>query len=312
MRLLVTGADGFVGRWLVDAAVAAGHQVVAATEPRQPPPESWRVAGRRVRRVAADLRRPAGIARLAALAPAPDAVIHLAAIASNTVANRDPAAAWALNAGATAALADALAAAGTRRFLLVSSAEVYGAGHREPIAETAPLQPVSPYAASKVGAEIAAAEVARRTGLEVVVARPFPHTGPGQSVTYVLPALAARLRAAARDGAATIPVGNLDAVRDFLDVRDVVRAYLALVDRGAAGEAYNVASGIGHRLRDCLATLARLAGSTARPVEDASLMRPADIPVLIGDAARLRSATGWAPTISFDHTLKDLLDAQAH
>ncbi len=312
MRLLITGAAGFVGRWLVDAAVAAGHDLVAATEPRQPPPESWRAHGRRVRRVTADLRRPPGIARLAALRPAPDAVVHLAAIASNTVASRDPGAAWALNAGATAALADAMARAGTARFLLVSTAEVYGAGHDGPIAETAAVAPVSPYAASKAGAELAAAEVARRTGLAVVVARPFPHTGPGQSTAYVLPALASRLAEAARIGADTIAVGNLAAVRDFLDVRDVVRAYLALLDRGVAGEVYNVAAGTGHRLSACFAALARLAGSTARPVEDARLMRPADIPVLIGDAARLRRATGWAPTISFDHTLKDLMDAQAH
>ncbi len=100
-------------------------------------------------------------------------------------------------------------------------------------------------------------------------------------------------------------------MRDFLDVRDVVRAYLALLDAAAPGEVYNVASGIGRRLSECFAALAGLAGTSARPVEDASLMRPADIPVLIGDAGNLRRATGWAPAISFDHTLKDLMDAQA-
>jgi GDP-4-dehydro-6-deoxy-D-mannose reductase len=312
MRLLVTGAGGFVGRWLVEAAVAAGHHVTAATEPRQAPPAAWSAAGGRVRRVAADLRRPEGIGHLAALRPVPDAVIHLAAVASNTAARRDPEAAWALNAGATAALAQAMAAAGAARFLLVSSAEVYGAGHDGPIPETAAIAPISPYAASKAGAELAAAEVARRTALAVVVARPFPHTGPGQSTAYVLPALASRLSGAVRSGASTIPVGNLDAVRDFLDVRDVVQAYLALLDRGAPGEVYNVASGVGRRLGACLAALAQVAGITVRPVEDASLMRPADIPVLIGDPGKLRRATGWKPVVAFDHTLKDLMDAQAH
>ncbi|MDX2261727.1 MAG: GDP-mannose 4,6-dehydratase [Gemmatimonadales bacterium] len=311
-RLLVTGADGFVGRWLVRAARAAGHHVVAAIAPDGAPPASWLTAeeARGCEAVEADLRTSDGIRALGATAP--DAVVHLAAMASGAAARQDPAAAWALNAGATAALADALAHGSRPTFLLVSTGEVYGRDHSGPIPETALPAPCSPYAASKVGAEVAALEVRRRTGLPVVIARPFPHTGPGQAPIYVLAALAARLRVAAAAGATEVTVGNLAPVRDLLDVRDVVQAYLALLEKGVSGEAYNVASGTGHRLSDCFDMLARLAGTTARPVQDAALLRAADLPILIGDPTRIRTTTGWLPRISLDRTLQDLVHAQAH
>lgn len=146
----------------------------------------------------------------------------------------------------------------------------------------------------------------------MIVARPFPHTGPGQTTAYVLPALAARLLEAKRTGAATVRTGNLDPVRDFLDVRDVVRAYLLLLEHGASGEIYNVASGVGYRLSDCFDLIADIVGVDATAEQDAALLRPGDIPVLIGDSTKLRGLTGWAPTISFEQTLQDLVDAQAH
>lgn len=310
-RLLVTGADGFVGRWLVRAARAEGREVLAATGPDAAPVSTWltpaEAAG--VEAVPVDLRGD----DLLALARRPfDDVVHLAAIASGAEARKDPAAATAVNAVATLRFADAVAArGGLRRFLFVSTGEVYGAGHDGPIAESAPVRPVSPYAESKAVAERALRERVGIAGFPLLVARAFPHTGPGQSPAYVLPALAARLRAARAEGAATIPVGNLDAVRDFLDVRDVVRAYLLLLAHGAPGEVVNVASGTGHRLSDCFTLLARLLGTEAVPAQDAALLRPADIPVLIGDAGRLRALTGWSPRIAFERTLQDLVDAQA-
>ena len=165
----------------------------------------------------------------------------------------------------------------------------------------------------KVGAEAALEAVAGQGEQPVIVVRAFPHTGPGQSQTYVLPALAARLMAAKRTGASSVRTGNLSAIRDFLDVRDVVRAYLLLLDRGTPGEVYNVASGTGHRLADCFATLARLVGVAAHPGRKGcgALLRPGDIPALIGDATKLRNATGWSPEIPFERTLQDLVDAQA-
>ncbi len=246
----------------------------------------------------------------------PDAVVHLAAIASGADARRDIGTAWAVNASGTARLADALGRLRERgeadpAFLLVSSGEVYGGGVDRPRRETDPLVPCSPYAASKVGAEIAALEVWRRTGLRVVVARPFPHTGPGQTDRAVAPAFASRLRAARRSGATTVPTGNLDPVRDFLHVQDVVNAYLALLARGAPGEAYNVARGEGISLRELFARLAAEIGTAAVPAVDPGLVRTADIAHLVGDATKLRAATGWQPTIALERILKEVADAEA-
>lgn len=311
-RLLVTGADGFVGRWLVREAVARGWVVTAAVGPGGAEPASWlapsEVAG--VDGLTADLTSAHDLAGIAAVQA--DAVVHLAALSSGAAARRDPARAMDVNATATANLVAALRQAGRRpRLLFVSTGEVYGAGHQAPIREDAPLRPVSPYAESKCAAERAVLAPERYDG-DVVVARAFPHTGPGQSADFVIPAFAARLRAAKQGGEREVPVGNLDVIRDFLDVRDVVRAYLLLLDRGRPGECYNVASGVGRHLKDCFVRLAALLAVDAVPVEDASLVRPADIPVLIGDAAKLRTTTGWQPAITLDQTFRDLLDAQAH
>jgi GDP-4-dehydro-6-deoxy-D-mannose reductase len=144
-----------------------------------------------------------------------------------------------------------------------------------------------------------------------VIARPFPHTGSGQSPEYVVPAFAKRLRAARASGAARVPTGNLTPVRDLLDVRDVVRAYRLLVERGRSGEAYNVARGEGASLAEVFARLAALIGTSAVPAVDPSLVRSVDIPHLVGDSTKLRRATGWSPTISFDQTLQGLVDAEA-
>lgn len=310
-RLLVTGADGFVGRWLVRAARTDGHHVVAAIMPSAPSPAEWQMADALppVEVVRADFREWEDVDRLVLLRP--DAVVHLAAIASGTAARQDPEAAYLVNGAMTAYFGDLLSKSGSPRFLFVSTAEVYGPDHTGPIPETAPRNPGSPYAISKVGAEGPLESFWRDNGLPVIIARAFPHTGPGQSTTYVLPALAARLREAKRIGTTAVRTGNLAAVRDFLDVRDVVRAYLLLLERGVPGEVYNVASGMGHRLTECFTILARLVGVAAHAVEDAALLRPGDIPVLIGDATKLRQATGWSPQIPFERTLQDLVDAQA-
>ncbi len=315
MKILVTGAGGFVGRWLLPALVADGHEILGTRLPGEAPPDFLAPAERqRVRWLPLDLRESESVR--GALDELPDAVVHLAALASGAEARRDPGLAWDVNAGGTARLADALGALRSEGradplLLLISTAEVYGAvvGTRARL-ETDPLAPVSPYAASKVGAEVAALETARRTGLRVVIARAFPHTGPHQTDRYVVPAFARRLKAARRIGAPVVKTGNLEPVRDFLDVRDVVRAYAALLTRGRVGEVYNIASGEGRSLAAIFARLAELIGVRAMPEVDPQLSRTADLPHLVGDAGRLQAATGWRPLIPFDQTLQDVVNAQ--
>jgi GDP-4-dehydro-6-deoxy-D-mannose reductase len=309
--VLVTGADGFVGRHLVQRLRQAGHEVAAGCRPGGAP-VAW--GDDRVGSIPLELTDDDSIR--AALASEPDAVVHLAAIASNREAREDPGRAWEVNAAGTARLAEAL---GRRRnqgrdpmFLAVSTGEVYGLGGPEPRRESDELRPASPYAASKVAAETAVLEVWRRTALRTVIARPFTHTGPGQQPSFALPGFVARLRAAKASGQAVVPTGNLEPVRDVLDVRDVTAAYLALLERGTPGEAYNIARGDGRSLAELFRQLADLVGVRAEPRSDPALARSRDLPHLVGDSTKLRRATGWTPTIALDQTLRGLVDAEAH
>jgi GDP-4-dehydro-6-deoxy-D-mannose reductase len=317
MRVMVTGADGFVGRHLVPRLVETGHEVLAACRPGGEPVQSW--LGDRwrdaVRVVPFELNDPGEVR--GALTPLCDAIVHLAAVASVSEARQDPGRAWVVNAAGTARLVQAVTEAREADrtdpvVLVVSSAEVYGAGPPAPRSESDPVMPQSPYAASKVGTEVAALEGWRRASLRVVVARPFPHTGPKQPPPYVVPSFVQRLLAAKGVGATRVPTGNVDQVRDLLDVRDVAEAYLGLLASGIPGEIYNIARGEGVTLREVFCRLAEMVGIRAEPVPDPALVRANDIPHLVGDPSKLRRTTGWSPTLSLEQTLRDMVDAQAH
>lgn len=315
MNTLVTGAEGFVGGWVVRALLHAGHTVTGTCRPGLPPSA---LLTREERKAAGwiELDVAEGQSVLGLAKDRWDAVVHLAAVSSGSEARNDPGLAFEVNAAGTARLAGWFGGRVEREeadplFLLVSTAEVYGQGIGAARLEIDAVEPCSPYAASKVGAEVAATEVARRTGLRLVTARPFPHTGPHQDTRFVVPALAERVRNAKRAAAAAICTGSLEPVRDLLDVRDVAAAYLALLTAGAPGQVYNIASGSGHRLADILERLMRLAGHRVIAEYDSTLGRRSDIAHLVGDSGKLRATTGWRPTISLDQTLQDLLDSQA-
>jgi len=243
-----------------------------------------------------------------------DAVIHLAAIALSRAADRDPAMAWSVNAEGTGKLTAALAAGAARWnaqpvFLLASTADIY-AWQKRPIKEEDCVQPSTAYSASKLGAELAAQQVARCCGLKVIIARPFPHSGAGQDESFWIPARGKILREAKRNGWAAVPVGDLTAVRDFLHVDDVADAYALLLQRGTPGEVYNIASGRAVTLDEIHTRLEQLLDIAPKREVDSSQVRREARPYLVGDAAKLRAATGWTPRRTLDDILRDILDAQ--
>lgn len=303
MRVLVTGAAGFAGGWLVRALRGQGHVVVAASQDGLAPAA---LAGEGAEWIELDVTSDDGV-RAAVGRARPDVVYHLAGQASVAGAFADPLGTWDVNATGTLRLALALGE-GTR-LLVVSSAEVYGLvpDDEQPIAEDHPQRPCNPYAASKAAAEIAALQA---SGVEVVVARSFNHTGPGQDSRFALASFARQI--AGMRGAAdpVLRVGNLSARRDLLDVRDVVRGYVRLMEAGEPGGVYNVCSGTARSMDDVVCDMIRISGVPARVEVDPERVRPVDIPLLLGRADRL-AALGWAPAIPFEQTLRDLLDSFA-
>jgi GDP-4-dehydro-6-deoxy-D-mannose reductase len=316
VKVLVTGANGFVGSRMVKRLSAAGHDVCAGYGADFPGPVRNAADGKAasVQWVPIDITDRSTIA--AFVGGGCDALVHLAGMASVRQANASPATAWAVNALGAAHIAQALAklrAAGADPLLLmISSAEVYAPASDHAHRETDAVGPVSSYAASKLGAELAALQTWRSVGLRVLVARPFPHIGRGQAADFWVARRCRVLVEAKRRGAPAVTVGELSAVRDFLHVDDVVDAYLMLLTHGEAGEIYNIASGCAVTLAAVHAKLEDLIGVHPLHERDSGEMRPDARPYLVGDASKLRKATGWAPRRSLDETLKEVVDAQTH
>ena len=300
-RLLVTGARGFVGPHLLRHLEAAGHEVWGTDRPGTAAPPRHRACdlteAEAVRELVDDLR--------------PDGVVHLASVSSVARSFAAPQQTLSNNLLSACNLLEALRPRPATRVLIVGSAEQYGRVQTDelPLREEQPFRPASPYAVSKVAQEFLALQYHAAHGLDVVLARSFNHSGPGQSDDFVLPAVAKQV-AAAESGAGppVVRVGNLEVSRDFLDVRDVVRAYALLLERGEAGRAYNVCRGQAESLQSLVHLLLQQSRVPLRLESDPARMRPADLPTLVGDSSRLRARTGWEPEIPMERTLTDVLE----
>jgi GDP-4-dehydro-6-deoxy-D-mannose reductase len=318
-HVLITGGGGFVGQWLARTLLEKGDDVTLAGLGSLADGPAVLSAEERaaVNWVRCDMVSQSDVDAMVDASRA-DTVIHLAGIAFQPDADRNPAKSYDINALGAARLLASLARgkeAGTidPSVLIVGSAMQYGS-HPEremPLTEAAEQRPLSVYAASKAAQEVVSLYAARATGLRVICTRSFNHSGVGHGESYLLPSLVRRVRGLARDASAILPLGN-DVVRDYLHVRDVVTAYLALAERGISGEAYNVASGVGTSVRHLAELVLLRAGVRAEISPDASLVRSNDIAVLVGSAAKLHRDTGWVPTRTPTDIIDDLIHAAPH
>jgi GDP-4-dehydro-6-deoxy-D-mannose reductase len=304
VKVLVTGADGFIGKHLVKILLHEHHTIVAACRPDTAVPPDWSGA---LEVLPFELADATSVRK--ALGAKADAIIHLAGVSYSPDAKNNPDEAWNVTVGGTKRLLDAV---NTERtigekgplVLVTSSAEVYGEGELRPRVETDTTRPTSVYAATKLGAEAAAAYAVAAWGIRVIIVRPFPATGPGQT-NRLVPNWLAELQ----EGKQEIK-GDPNIVRDFTDVRDTAAGYVALIARGRPGETYNIASGREVRFGELFAKVTATLGVNARLVPP-SKPRPG-LPYLVGDPSKLQQDTGWRADIPLEQTLRDMVDAQAH
>jgi len=307
-RILVTGASGFVGRHLLReiAESRPDWEVIGwyiGEVPQTPTDVHW---------MAVDLEAPQAVAS-SVRGTRPTQVVHLAAAADVGGSFANAHQTWSINVMGALNLLEALREhTPDASVLLVSSSEVYGDSFNAgvPLDESAPIRPQNPYAASKAAAELLAGTYATR-GLKLVIARPFNHIGPGQSDRFAISAFARQLiRIEAGLQTPELRVGNLDARRDFTDVRDIVRGYLGLLastDQWKSGLTVNFCSGTSRRIGDVLDELIALSGVKVKIVPDPSRLRPADIPLAAGAADTARELVGWQPAIPWKETLGGII-----
>lgn len=299
-KAIITGVSGFVGPYLVKHMVNSGFEVFGIDR------NGCEIEGCRVNKC--DVTDAAAVASVVKRIR-PDLIFHLAGQSSVALGWKEPELTRKVNVGGTINLLDAVAAANiSPRVLIVSSAEVYGIAKKFPTAESHPLQPVSPYGESRVEQENVALEYFQK-GMQVTITRSFNHTGPGQPSEFVCSDFAKQIAIIEKGKQQpVVRVGDLKIKRDFTDVRDVVNAYLLLLEKGKAGEAYNVCSSHALAIGEILDKLVKISRLDVRVEHEKSRISEAVVPVLYGDNSKIRAATGWKPTIDFGDTLAALLD----
>ena len=312
MRVLITGITGFAGSHLADYLLAEHPEVEIHGMCRwRSPRENIIHLGDRVRLTEGDLRDEASLRRVMAEAR-PDAIFHLAAQSFVPTSWRAPTETLTTNIAGQSNLFEAVRAVGLDPVIQIAgSSEEYGLvlPDEVPIRESNPLRPLSPYAVSKVAQDMLAYQYFRSYGMKTVRTRGFNHTGPRRGDVFVSSNFAKQIASIERGlQKPVIRVGNLDAVRDFTDVRDMVRAYWLAVAEATPGEVYNLGSGRGITIRELLDLLVGMSDARVDVEIDPERLRPSDVEVLLADSSKFRTETGWEPRIPLETTLRDLLD----
>lgn len=310
MRALITGITGFVGSHLAEHLLSQDIEVWGTYRWRSRTENVDHLLGR-ITLVECDLRDRSSVEHMIA-AVRPDRIFHLAAQSFVPTSWNAPSETFITNVVSQINLFDAVRSAGLpARIQVACSSEEYGLvyPHEVPIRESNPLRPLSPYGVSKVAQDLLAYQYARSYGMHIVRTRTFNHSGPRRGPVFVESNFAKQVaEAEAGLRPPVLEVGNLEARRDYTDVRDVVRAYHLALELCEPGEVYNIASGRAYSVRELAGIFLRLSRVPLQVRQDPARLRPSDVQILLGDAGRFRARTGWEPAIPFEQTLEDLLE----
>ncbi len=309
-RVLITGITGFAGSHLADYLIDKEGITVYGIKRWRSRTENIEHLIGKIEFYECDLRDASSTRDLIETIK-PDMIFHLAAQSFVPTSWSAPAESLETNIMGELNLFEAVRRTGIDPLLQIAgSSEEYGAVQEDeiPIKETTPLRPLSPYAVSKVGQDMLAYQYFKSYGMKIVRTRGFNHTGPRRPSVFVCSDFAKQVVDIEKGiKKPVIEVGNLEAIRDFTDVRDMVRGYWFALNKGIPGEVYNISSGVGRKIEDMLSTLISFAGVKVEIKVNEKKLRPSDVPCLIGDSTKFRTATGWEPEIPFEKTLEDLL-----
>lgn len=309
-KILITGLTGFAGTHLAHLLSQNPENSLSGTYYSQDSVEQLGDLAKSIDLHKVDMTQKDQVDALIA-ATNPDEVYHLAAQTSPSDSIKDPQATYLTNISSQSYLFEALKSHNNTKILIISTSEIYGAvlSSDLPIDEDTPLRPVTPYAVSKIACDYMALQYAIAEKMHIIRVRPFNHIGPGQAPKFVLPSFAKQVAAIEKgEQEPVMKVGNLAARKDFSDVRDIVRAYVFLMEKGEAGDVYNVGAGKSVTIQDLLDMLLKQSKKEIRVEVDPQFFRPIDTPDVVCDTTKIATLTGWKPEISIEQTITDTLD----
>lgn len=310
-KVLITGITGFAGSFLAEHVLTLGDCEISGTFLTKSSIENVANIQEKVDLVKVNLMDEKAVATLIS-DKKPDLVYHLAALAAPGKSFDTPAITFTNNVVAEMNILEAIRKEKVSpRILIVSSAEIYGLVTKEdlPIDENTPFNPTNPYAVSKLAQDYLGLQYSLSHGLDVIRVRPFNHIGPRQSLAFAVSSFAKGIADIEKGVVSPVlKVGNLEAKRDFTDVRDMVRAYSLIVEKGKKGEVYNIGSGISHTMKEIVEIMQSKSHAEFTLQQDEARMRPSDNPELLCDNRKMKERTGWAPEIPLEKTIEDILN----